>query len=563
MSLKFADDKSQAKVVSVDTGTVFAKVLHLEDMQKFAVNKLVAINGRAGEYLIGLVSKLTRISEKSEDDGMVCNDNIRISLIGTYKTVDGKKKEVFKRSLDSIPQIEASCWAIEGTELSVLMQVISNSSSQESNALTIGEYTLDETAKAYLNGDKFFQKHAVIVGSTGSGKSWTTALILEQVASLKNSSAIIFDIHGEYSSMKGDGFSHFKIAGPNDLKKTIKENILFLPYWLLPYEAIIKMFVDRSDQNAPNQAAMTSTLVKEHKLKFISSLKNKEDYEKNFTVDSPIYFDIHALLKELEALDVQMVPGKTTDKQGPFHGKFTRFITRLENKITDNRLGFMFQGGEETKKLEYLENIAEYLIGKTKNGVRVINFSEVPSDILPLMVAMVARLIFSLQQWSLKELRDPVAIFCDEAHNYIQNITDADSSDEFAVQIFEKIAKEGRKFGVGLVVISQRPAEVSKTVLSQCGNFIAMRLTNAEDQHVIQRLLPDNLSGTIDALPVLDVGEALVVGDACLLPSRIKIFTPKNEPLSSTVDFWTEWNAKERKADIKKASDNWRKQIIS
>ena len=115
------------------------------------------------------------------------------------------------------------------------------------------------------------------------------------------------------------------------------------------------------------------------------------------------------------------------------------------------------------------------------------------------------------------------------------------SLEDAGIQNFERIAKEGRKYGIGLVVISQRPAEVNRTILSQSNNFVAMRLTNAEDQAVIKRLLPDSLGGFADLLPILDIGEALVVGDASLLPSRIKITKPLYEPNSATVDFWDEW----------------------
>ncbi|MBF4280163.1 ATP-binding protein, partial [Vibrio anguillarum] len=131
-----------------------------------------------------------------------------------------------------------------------------------------------------------------------------------------------------------------------------------------------------------------------------------------------------------------------------------------------------------------------------------------------------------------------------------------------SLDIFERIAKEGRKYGVSIVVISQRPSEVNKTMLSQCSNFVSMRLTNAEDQGVIKRLLPDSLGGFSDILPTLDTGEALVVGDASLLPSRIRIDEPQNKPNSGTVDFWDEWQKPVKDTRLSVAVDNWRKQNI-
>ena len=138
----------------------------------------------------------------------------------------------------------------------------------------------------------------------------------------------------------------------------------------------------------------------------------------------------------------------------------------------------------------------------------------------------------------------------------------ADSADDISLDIFERIAKEGRKYGVSLVVISQRPSEVNKTLLSQCSNFVSMRLTNAEDQGVIKRLLPDSLGGLSDILPTLDTGEALVVGDASLLPSRIRIDEPQNKPNSGTVNFWDEWQNPVKDNRLVIAVDNWRKQNI-
>ena len=182
-----------------------------------------------------------------------------------------------------------------------------------------------------------------------------------------------------------------------------------------------------------------------------------------------------------------------------------------------------------------------------------------PSDILPLIVSLVARLIFTVQQWTDRDKTFPIALFCDEAHLYLpQNVQK--SSEQSSVDNFERIAKEGRKYGVGLVVVTQRPSEVSRTILSQSGNFIAMRLTNSEDQGIIKKLLPDNLGSFSELLPILDVGEALIVGDASLLPSRIKISEPTNKPQSDTVKFWDEWSRDNADNTIDSAVESLRKQ---
>ena len=277
------------------------------------------------------------------------------------------------------------------------------------------------------------------------------------------------------------------------------------------------------------------------------------------TVDSPIPYDLQILISALETLDKQMVKGARGDKQGPYNGKLTRFIQRLRAKAEDKRLNFMFSKDGELLRYEYMNESCEKLMmpsDGTKGGVKIIDFSEVPSDILPLIASLIARVIFAVQQWS--ERHVPIAIFCDEAHLYIPSNSES-SMDTQSVGSFERIAKEGRKYGVGLVVISQRPSEVNRTVLSQCNNFIAMRLTNADDQTVIKRLLPDNLGDYSEMLPVLDVGEAIVVGDASILPSRIKVDAPNLKPLSATVDFWDEWSKDKSTNDINNAVEALRR----
>ena len=168
-------------------------------------------------------------------------------------------------------------------------------------------------------------------------------------------------------------------------------------------------------------------------------------------------------------------------------------------------------------------------------------------DILPVVTGTLARLLYDVQFWMRPEKRSPFTLVCDEAHLYLPVKEDADSVQKQALRNFERIAKEGRKYGVSVMAVSQRPADVSKTILSQCNNFIVLRLTNERDKSVIKNLLPDSLKSTIESLPLLDVGEALVVGDAILLPSKILLDKPleSHRPISATKNFWDEWDSKE------------------
>lgn len=575
--LHFEDNAAIGTVFSVDTATVIIKVEELDKLRKLHVNQLVAIkSAKAGQHLIGLISRITRKAsgeeETSESDsglsGFLFTENIlKVNLIGTLLDKHGQKENVFKRNLDTVPEIEAQCFPIDGENITNFMTTIS---SQENYKvpLTIGKYSIDEQAQAYLDGDKLFQRHAVIVGSTGSGKSWCVAKLVEQIAKLPMANCILFDIHGEYSGkdFKVDGLQHLRVANPSDLgvKGNLDKNVLMLPYWMLTYEEMLAMLLDRSDNNAPNQAMLFSKTVFSEKLKYLDDIKDNV-FKSSITIDSPIPYKLENVLSELLKLDEEMVAGARGDKQGPFFGKLTRFIQRLEAKSQDKRMGFLFQISEDEMKLDWMNSLCERLmfgtgLSKEKSGVKVIDFSEVPSDVLPLVIGLVARIVFSVQQWTLKDKRHPISLLCDEAHLYIPERTNQDAAAELGLKSFERIAKEGRKYGLSLMVISQRPSEVNRTVLSQCNNFIALRLSNAEDQIVIKKLLPDNLSGLTDVLPILDIGEALVVGDSSLLPTRIIIDEPSVKPESATVKFWKEWSNDEAKQDIANAVSGLRKQ---
>lgn len=570
----YSNEDSIGFVYSVDTGTVLVSVSNLDALRKLQVNHLIVLrSSRAGQHLIGLINKIMRkalIGANENEDGEVQDDRVlvenivRISLIGTLLDAVGTNQNVFRRTLETVPEIDAPCFVLSGEKLTGFMRAISTQIVEGQEPLSLGKYTLDEEANAWIDGNRFFQRHAVVVGSTGSGKSWTVARILEQVAGLPNANALLFDIHGEYAPLIGSGISHLRVAGPGDLDsdRTLDDGIIFLPYWLLTYEEMLAMLLDRSDQNAPNQAMIFNREVLDSKRAYLESA-GKGEVLANFTIDSPVPYALGGVVDRLQELDVEMVPGARGEKQGPFHGKLTRFVQRLQSKIVDRRLGFLFSAGVDAMRYEWLEELATVLLGSTtvrnKGGVKVIDFSEVPSDILPLIIGLIARLVFSVQQWTVKDQRHPVALLCDEAHLYIPERHETGVS-EAGLRSFERIAKEGRKYGVGLTVISQRPAEVNRTVLSQCNNFVAMRLTNAEDQAVIRRLLPDTLGGFTDLLPILDIGEALVVGDAAILPSRIRIDEPSNKPSSATVAFWDRWASEAVENGISAGVEALRKQ---
>lgn len=575
--LKFEDKDRLGKVVTVDTSRVLISVEEHQQMTSIAVGNLIAIQGRmASEFLIGIIERVTRsISEKllleeAADDGSIPlgesqDDFIKAVLIGTYRTVDGSLSNTFKRGADCFPQIDRDCFHLSGGNLQLFMNLLS-ANVKENERLTLGHFMADETAVAVANGDKFFQRHAAILGSTGSGKSWSVALILERAAALQSANLIVFDMHGEYSSLcEGENpiAQQYRIAGPGDLDGSDTRS-LFIPYWLLNREEMLALILDRSDDNAPNQAARFTEHVRTLKEQTLTK-ESKTDVLETFTVDSPIPYPIQSLLDLLNDDDTGTKIGASgKDVKGDWNGRLTRFIGRLKAKIDDRRCGFMFQPPEECNDYGWLEGMLMKLFTASdeQKGIKIIDFSEVPSDVLPIVTGVLARLLYNIQFWMDKDSRHPLTIICDEAHLYLPVRDSAEAAEKRALEAFERIAKEGRKYGVSLLVVSQRPSDVSRTILSQCNNFLVLRLTNDQDQSVVKRLLPESMVGITDILPLLDLGEALLLGDSILLPTRIKLAKPRIAPESATRQFWSEWANQTPKQDaVSKAVEALRRQV--
>ncbi|CAH3811526.1 ATP-binding protein [Enterobacter kobei] len=553
-ALVFTENDQIGRVAGVDTSRVAIDVTNSEMLTRLGIGQLIAIKGMTqAEFLIAMTDRVTRsLREELTDpiDGDLGTlmlspaDHMQAFVIGTYRTVDGEKTDTFKRGADSFPQIDRDCFIIEGSNLQRFMGILGAGLSDDER-LKLGTFVADRSAEAIASGDKFFQRHAAILGSTGSGKSWAVALILERAAKLNFPNIIVFDMHGEYAPLadksQGGFAQRLRIAGPGDLTDP-KDDTLFLPYWLLNRDEMLSMILDRSDQNAPNQASRFTLHVRDLKRETLDS-SGKVKVKETFTVDSPIPYAISDLVSRLKTDNTTKGVGKNgAAVKGDWEDKLTRFISRLEAKLDDRRYGFMFSPPATALDYGWLaKQIIKLLRADSGNGIKVIDFSEVPADVLPVVTGTLARLLYDVQFWMRTEARTPVTLLCDEAHLYLPVKDDADAVQRQALWSFERIAKEGRKYGFSLLVVSQRPSDVSRTILSQCNNFLSLRLTNDSDQNVIKRLMPDSLVGLTAMLPLLDTGEALLLGDAVLLPTRIKLDQPHVKPDSATRDFWREW----------------------
>lgn len=557
-ALQFCDADLLGRISSVDTSRVAIDVSNSTLLTRIGIGNLIAIKGSTErEFLIAIAERVTRtLSEDLPDElppegeelslTALPTDTVRGALIGTFRTVDGAKSNTFKRGADSFPQIDRECYVIESANLQRFMGIL-GADYPENERLKLGVFVADRTAEAIVSGDKFFQRHAAILGSTGSGKSYAVALILERASQLKYPNIIVFDMHGEYAPLtdvpNGGFATRLRIAGPGDLV-TPSDDALFLPYWLLNRDEMLSMILDRSDQNAPNQASRFTSHVRALKQKTLEA-EGQVDVAKTFTVDSPIPYAIDDLLAVLNTDNTTKGVGKSgAPVIGEWENKLTRFISRMEAKLDDRRYGFMFTPPAVANTYGWLAAQIVRLLGTAGGqGIKIIDFSEVPSDVLPVVTGTLARLLYDVQFWMAAEKRTPVTLLCDEAHLYLPVRDDADAVQRQALGAFERIAKEGRKYGFSLLVVSQRPSDVSRTILSQCNNFLSLRLTNDTDQNVIKRLMPDSLAGLTSILPLLDTGEALMLGDAVLLPSRIKLDLPTITPDSATRDFWKDWGS--------------------
>ena len=422
-----------------------------------------------------------------------------------------------------------------------------------------------------VHGNRFFNKHIAVVGSTGSGKSHTLATIIQKAVtakdgdfSLNNSHVIIFDIHSEYRSA-------FPSANHIDISN------LVLPYWMLNSEELEEFFLDTEANDHNQRNIFKEAIIKDRRAKFIGSDAQKQKIH----LDTPILFDIKEVLAYANAKNEEMVDtgevyaasnkekaGQPKYTQGSLYGKLTNFINRLENKVNDSRLDFFL--GEQSKNITFEETL-QRLLGYPAQGkanVTVIDLSGVPFEVLSITVSLISRLIFE-HGYIYKRIRFaknskekvnndvPILLVYEEAHKYVPN-SELLKYRSSKVSI-ERIAKEGRKYGVTLLLASQRPSEISETIFSQCSNFIAMRLTNPTDQGYVKKLLPDSLGSLIDKMTSFRQGEALLVGESIVLPSIVQIDPCADAPSSNDIPYWQLWKEEWKDMDFAAIKTEWYK----
>jgi uncharacterized protein len=544
----------------VETGRITIKIASSEKVKDVSVGRLAMIeSNQKDKYLLARIEKVSQ-----QDHNNTTDYYTRVGLVGSFVIDRKTNKFNFSRSLIAVPTIGSRCYFLEGIKLTIFMTSVSINNGDAS--LTLGKYSLDESVAAYIDGDKLFQRHMALVGSTGCGKSWTVAALIEQIAKKPSANAIILDIHGEYQALHYA--MQYRIATPGDLLEP-DDDTVFMPCWFMTHDELMTIFLDRADADSSTQSLLINEAIRKRKLDYLRKHK-MEELIKSFTVDSPIPYDFNDVLNDLKYLNTELIPGVGQGEvvKGPFNGKFDRLLPKLEARIADKRYGFMFSGPKElVQDYNYINKFAHKMMGtgflpdNRNSGIKVLNFSMTPSEMLPVVIGVIGRFLFSIQFWNNGNDRHPVVLICDECHLYLPPLENCNDAQRNTVFHFGRIAKEGRKYGLVLGVVTQRPSDCNPSILSQAGNIMTLRLTNAIDQEVVKKLMPDGMTGLIEELPLLGIGELITIGDAVILPLKTKVTPATCPPTSVTPTYCSTW-AKDRERDgIDAGIDNMRKQF--
>lgn len=502
--------------------------------------------------------------------------------IGQLEQIDSELK--FIKGLKNINIPPTSVSILSEEELQIIFQ-------NKNQPFTFSKHSSNNNIEIIVDGDKFFSKHLAVVGSTGSGKSCTVAKIIQDANNndnsiLKNTHILIFDIHGEYSSAFEEDNARYL---------SIEDDSLILPYWLMNSEELEDFFIESNEANSHNQISQFK--------KAVICNKKRHNPDLDVTYDSPVYFNLkevityldnknretlyvaaeqeyYALLDKNIVYSEEGIPDEmwthlnflqltgnskhpilnSKVSKGSFYGEFDRFLSRFETKILDERLNFMLETKEYTTKDFYhvMRNILGYSDNDLDNSnITIIDLSSLPFEIVSIVVSIITRFSFEFCYHKTKLLHTndtPYLLVFEEAHKYIPKLSDVKyKNTRIAV---ERVAKEGRKYGLSAMIVSQRPSEISPTVFSQCNNFVVMRLTNPDDQSYVKRLLPDNLMGYTDSLAVLETKEALLVGDSISTPCIVKINDANPLPKSEDIKFLKEWRQEWKKVSFEKVFSN-------
>jgi DNA helicase HerA-like ATPase len=530
------------------TGDSFVVHLHARGGQ-FEPERMIGMHkvrvGQVGSYLKvvqsghEVVAMIESVWQKTDHQGH--NEFLaRIAPLGELSS-GGE----FRRGVVHYPTPGAEVHALSVIQLERIF------SDTAEGGYKVGKLSASENTDVYFNASKFFGRHAAVLGQTGSGKSWTvTSLIQSALRTMPSAHIIVLDMHAEYGDK--DVGVVARSPFPENKVRCIDARDLEVPYWLLGLSELVELLVDDEDPDAAVQIAMLRSLV--------IDLKRETNADQDLgrvTVDSPVYFPLDVLFQRIKDSNKSSTDfGKT---KSATHGKFDQLLVRMESLLNDSRYDFLLRPKIRTSTDSLIDLMQDFVgLGETRAAVTVLDMSSVPIDVAPMVTAQIARLAYEFNFWNPQCREFPITLICEEAHEYIPRGDHPRFKQ--ARRMMERIAKNGRKYGVSMVVVSQRPHDVSETVLAQCGTFVCMRVSNPNDQEYVRAMVPDAARGVFSALTSLGAGEAIAMGEAVPMPVRFQVNRPSPPPNSTDIDFTKNWRHGGVEVDVRRLVSRWHKQ---
>lgn len=482
--------------------------------------------------IFGYVGRLRMKSEYEREKGLAPESGGTARIIeadlfgeGEWAFDNSEWKLDFERGVTTFPLPQQKVYLTPRSELSFIY------GEGTGPTILLGEHVGSGGTPCYAEMNDLLGKHTAILGSTGAGKSGTVAAVLHSILDRGNDAQhskwhpqiVVLDPHNEYGT-----------AFPKHVRLCTDEDSLCLPYWLLNLQETVGLLIGKTEFVATSQANIVKTALLSARRDAAQTANVNAD---EINVDSPVPYAIAQFINHVR---------NSTDMptQASKQDSWNSILNKIEVLKNDSRLAFMMKEWDGTA--DPLPNIVKQFIGDS-DPIRIVDLSGVPNEVAGAASSAIARTLFSVKLWQTREEREknPVLLVCEEAHRYVPNRGEAQY--EAAQDAIRRLAKEGRKYGIGLMLVSQRPSEVEATVLSQCNSWIVLRITNDSDRSHVQGILPDSLAGLTKVLSGLRRREAIFVGQAAVLPSRILIrdLVKEGKPLprSQDIDFDTGWQS--------------------
>ena len=506
-----------------------------------------ATTGRVGSYLLvkqgesRILAMVERSYQVADRQGQAAY-LVRLTPLGEI----GEEGE-FNRGVSHFPTSGAGLFEVSQDDLHAIF------SRHSEVSYKIGRLTSFEDIDVYMDASAFFGRHTAILGQSGSGKSWTVAsLIQSAMRSMPETHIILMDMHGEYSDKDVDGVISRSPFDATRVRCLNAQDIEF-PYWLLSYSELCELITDPADEYASIQTSVLRSMLIKLKRETNAHLELG-----HITVDSPVYYSLDDLMEAMQKANVETSDfGKT---RSPLFGKFDQVLVRLSSLLNDTRYDFLMKPQTRTSTGSLASLMQDLVgLGEPRANITVLDLSAVPFDVVPMVTAQIGRLAYEFNFWNPLCREFPLYLICEEAHEYIPR-EDIPRYRE-ARRSMERIAKNGRKYGVGLCVVSQRPHDVSETVLAQCSSYICLRISNPDDQEYVRSMVPEAVRGTFAALTSLSKGEAVALGEAVPMPVRFRVERPNPPPNSRDVDYARKWRDGGRPISVESLVSNWHRQV--